>query len=249
MKKIIKLALVKFIRPYLLSYPDNFEKLLASGTGLYLKKTTIMTLDTNLNNFYQEINIDSLKDKIDFKKESHKLSSKIPKIDILTFNNPCRSSILNTFNIWDKRLSLLRFCRIRLDLLLLNKGQQIPPHAHRGVLSGFILLEGEVTIRHYHAKEYKENGIVCKKTVDKTLTVGDYTTNNDNRDNIHWLNGVAEKSILFRFNMTGLESSVPNYNNLGGRLYIDPSGIFAIDELAPFINSEEVNALKYNDSE
>lgn len=245
LKDLIKRQLIKLIYPYLSNYPDHFEKLLASAIGVYLKKESITELDKKLNNFYQEINIVSLKNKIDYKKVLINLGEETSKIDILTFTNPCKSSILNVLNIWNRRLSLLRFCRVRVDLLLLNKNQQIPPHAHRGVLSGFILLDGEVSIRHYHASKYKNNGIVCKKTVDRTLFVGDYTTNSDVKDNIHWLNGVAETSVLFRFNITGLDSSIPECNNLGGRLYIDPSGIDDTEKLAPFLHSDNVKLLKY----
>lgn len=248
LKTFIKYQLIKFIYPYLLSYPNNFENLLGSAVGVYLKKTSVTDLDISLNKFYQGLNIDSLKEKIDYKREIKKLNQTTPKIDVLTYTNPCDKTVLNIFNLWKKRLPLLRFCRIRIDLLLLNKGQQIPPHAHKGVLSGFILLEGKVSIRHYHVKEYKDNGVICRKTVDKTLSIGDYTTNHDNKDNIHWLNGEAEQSILFRFNITGLQSEVPEYNNLGGRIYIDPREIKEINKLASFLNSKEAQLLNFNDN-
>lgn len=245
LKDFIKDKLIKFIYPYLLSDPNNFEKLLGSGVGVYLGKTNIIELNRSLNTFYEELDIESLKSKINFQKEVKNLTLTNSKINILTFNNLSNKPFLNIFNIWRRRLSLLRFCRISTDLLLLNEGQQIPPHAHRGVLSGFILLEGKVSIKHFHAKEYKDNGIVCKKTIDKTLEVGGYTTNTDNQDNIHWLKGEAEKSILFRFNMTGLKSEIPELNDLEGRIYIDPTSINEVNKLAPFINSKEVKLLKF----
>jgi hypothetical protein len=112
--------------------------------------------------------------------------------------------------------------RIRLDVLFLKEGKSIPPHAHRGVLSGFLMLEGSSDIRHYHVSCYNDKSVDVTLTVDKTLKPGDHTVNSDQKDNIHWLQGVKNESVLYRFNITGLPSVMPEYKDLAGRMYVDP---------------------------
>lgn len=72
---------------------------------------------------------------------------------------------------------------------------------------------------------------------------GEYTTNSEVKDNIHWLNGIDNESILFRFNITGLKSTIPDLSSIAGRLYVDPSQIENKEEFAPFISQEKAKNL------
>src|SRR6516162_6401299 len=50
---------------------------------------------------------------------------------------------------WHRRFGLLQHLAVRCDVLILREGEQVPPHGHHRVVSGFYLLEGCVACRHY----------------------------------------------------------------------------------------------------
>ena len=83
-------------------------------------------------------------------------------------------------------------------------------------------------------------------TVDKLLNAGQFTTNCEQTDNIHWLKGIAEESVLFRFNMTGLPSKLPDYDHIAGRLYVDPSEAIRGSVIrVPFISKDKADTLSF----
>jgi hypothetical protein len=244
MKFKIKNYLVKLLNFYLVKSKDPLDILLCKAIALHNNEIAMNILANELDHFYHNTDITMLLEQIKFNELYPQLINSGYKVDVLNYKSPC-PWYLNTFKFWDKRLFLLRHCKIRLDLLILEKGACIPPHAHRGVVSGFLVLKGMVGIKHYHVSKYLDDGVICKKTIDKNLSVGDYTTNHDNRDNIHWLCGKDDEAILFRFNITGLSSPLPEYESLAGRMYVNPSNITSEDAFTSFVGLKDVHNLKF----
>ncbi|HEY9043767.1 MAG TPA: hypothetical protein VIN66_16410 [Rheinheimera sp.] len=230
----VKSFLIRLMQPALCRSANATDVLLGQAAKLYLGKSDAYQLDKELNRYYQNIEIPRLLQEIQFDAVYPLLKKDGYKTDILDMPTRSPSLWFRPFSLWNRRLYLLRHARIRIDILLLKKGDSIPAHAHRGVLSGFLVLKGLVNIRHYDVSEYQQDGVICHKTVDKDLGAGGYTTNHDEKDNIHFLTGLADESVLYRFNITGLQSPVPVHTALRGRMYVDVSRIDTDGGFAPF---------------
>ncbi|HEY4319736.1 MAG TPA: hypothetical protein VGM77_01055 [Gemmatimonadales bacterium] len=128
------------------------------------------------------------------------------------------------FDFWARRFGLLRYLGIRSDVLILRAGDQVPPHGHSQVVSGFYLLEGEVAVRHYDRVEEFADHVMLRKAIDTVMGPGGYTTNSEYCRNVHWLLGIAPTSYLFRFTVTDVP--VRSFNapaHHSDRAYVDPT--------------------------
>lgn len=246
MKFFIKNTLIKAMIPSLSSSHHGIDRLVAHAANVYLGRESQSSLLNELDEYYAGINIEELKSYINYDELLPLLRKKKYKVDILNYKSTA-PALWNISKIWDRRLSLLRHFGIRFDLMILSDGEQIPPHAHQGVISGFIILEGRAAIRHFHVEEYLPNSVMARLSVDRILENGEYTVNSENKDNIHWLKSVGKETILFRFNITKLPSNLPSYENLQGRLYVDPSKVSShkLQELV-FINEQQAKRINYN---
>src|SRR5262249_24311091 len=92
--------------------------------------------------------------------------------------------------VWRRRFALLRHLGVRLDVLVLLGREQIPPHGHYRVVSGFYVLDGEVAVRHYDRVREEGGQVLIRPALDTVLRPGDYTTNSEYEQNIHWLCGI-----------------------------------------------------------
>ncbi|MEW9798972.1 hypothetical protein [Alteromonas sp. CYL-A6] len=133
--------------------------------------------------------------------------------------------------------------QVSLDLMRFNKGGAIPPHAHVGVASGFYVLQGAVRIQHYHVDEYKNDGVHAHRTIDRRLDAGMFTTNSDEKDNIHWLESVEDDTVLFRVNKLGIPSRLENMLT-AGRLYVDPTAVSDTTGMIPFVSMQDARTLR-----
>lgn len=203
---------------------DDLNRMLAAAVQLHLGNISQQSMYDSLETYYRNVDTRHLKKAIDYDRMRAKVVASGYKVDLLDYHDN-DSTIWNSIGVWERKLVLMRRLNIRMDLLYLRQGDSIPPHAHRGVLSGFMLLEGKVAIRHYHVENYLDDSLDIRKTLDMTLDEGGYTVNSEQQDNIHWLKGLAEESILFRFNQTDLPSDLPDYDHLAGRLYVDPAHV------------------------
>lgn len=128
------------------------------------------------------------------------------------------------FDLWARRFRLLRNLGIRSDVLIVRGGEQIPPHGHTRVVSGFYVMEGEVAIRHYDRVEEFPEHVLLRKVIDTKLQPGGYTTNSEFHHNIHWLLGIAPVSYLFRFTVTGVPvQPFGGVKSENSRIYVDPT--------------------------
>jgi len=150
--------------------------------------------------------------------------------------------------LWSRRFSILDHMGIHLDIMLLNQGEQVPPHAHTSVVSGFYILEGTVGLRHYNRLNELNRAFTLTKTIDREANSGDFATNSEFHDDVHWLYGIAERSFLYRVHAIHtpnqrLQQPAP----LTERIYVDPTGeVNSKGEIiAPFINESDAHALSF----
>src|SRR5439155_16763172 len=137
------------------------------------------------------------------------------------------------------------------DVLILRQGEQVPPHGHHRVVSGFYLLEGRVACRHYDRVREAKGLLVVREALDAVLESGGHTTNSEFHHNIHWLLGLAPASYLFRFTVTGVpvrRFSLPERD--GERIYVDPTAAPDPDGLipAPYISIQAARKVLFSRS-
>lgn len=126
---------------------------------------------------------------------------------------------------WRRRLALLQHLQIRCDVLILRQGEQVPPHGHNRVVSGFYLLAGQVACRHYDRVREFDGGLLVRPALDVVHEPGGYTTNSEFYHNIHWLLGIASASYLFRVTVTGTPTPLfGTTKTTSERVYVDPTG-------------------------
>ncbi len=246
-KKTLVAILLRALRHGLKNNHDPLDALLGHALGAYFGVISQARLRDELARYYSELSIPDLLECIDYPAAKARVVTDGYKTDLVDHKSAGKP-IWMPQPVWDKKLALLRHARVRLDLLTLSEGASIPPHLHRGVVSGFMLLEGRAAIRHYDISRYNRDSVLARMTVDEVLEPGQYTVNSDAKDNVHWLLGVADRSILYRFNITGLPSELPEYGDLAGRLYIDTSPISAPSEQPVklrFATEEEARAITF----
>lgn len=208
--------------PALADSRDNLDQTLATALKVVFQQCDPIDLHSRLESFYSAISATDLKSAIQLERLVANTDGTWRKIDVLDLGND-GPPLWKATTIWHRRLRVLRQVGIRLDLLSLGRGEQIPPHGHRGVVSGFFVLEGEVGMRSYDVLAYAPRSLRLQRTKDEQSGPGDFIVNSDEKDNVHWVSGIADRSTLFRFNCTGLPSVLPDYQDFAGRVYVDPT--------------------------
>jgi hypothetical protein len=236
--------LVRLQGKRLLSDPNPFNRLLGRATLLQFGRITEEKFREDLDNFYAQMDAGACKRDIDLAGKAARLNRPGGyKTDILGLEGDSSGSPSpGRFDLWARRFRLLRRLGIRSDVLIVRAGEQIPPHGHSRVVSGFYVMEGKVAIRHYDRVEELPQHVLLRKVVDTELSPGGFTTNSEFHHNIHWLLGVAPVSYLFRFTVTGVPvrpfGSATRENS---RIYVDPtvppdaSGLIR----APYVSDRE----------
>jgi hypothetical protein len=227
MKKILARLILRWYLPRFLNDTHGFSRLLGHAVELQLGRIADEEFRQLLDDFYKELDPASIKRDIDFKAKLKRLD--IPggyKVDISALpGHEASTRKSGRFDFWGRRFGLLRHLGIRSDLLILRKGQQVPPHGHFRVVSGFYVLEGSVAIRHYDRIREEGDKLLVRKVLDTELGPGGFTTNSEHYHNIHWLQGIADQSYLFRVTVTNTPTQTFG-GTLGSksRVYVDPTG-------------------------
>lgn len=237
-------------RVRLATHSHPFNRLMGQAVLLQLGKITDVRFRQDLEEFYSLLDRQKFQADIDYEAKAARL--RIPggyKADILGLTCD-RSGALrpSRWDLWARRFGLLHHLGIRSDILILRQGEQVPPHGHYGVVSGFYVLEGEVAIRHFDRMKEAEAGVLVRKVLDLTLTPGGSTTNSEYHHNIHWVYGLAPESLLFRVSVTG--SPTPTFGGAGrqgSRVYVDPTGQPDASGLvfAPYVSAEIAHAIPF----
>lgn len=203
-----------------------YQALFADAARMQLGRLAPERFREQLDHFYANADRAQLLDEIEFEHKKQKLAAPgAYKVNINHLRgDPVPGTISHRFSLWVRRFGLLRRIGIRSDVIILRAGEQVPPHAHERVISGFYVAEGYVHLRHYHRDRTEGERVYLRKAIDKLCGPGGFGTNSDEFQNVHWLAGAAPESFLLRFTVTG----VPAPNGGGGatqdRIYVDPTG-------------------------
>lgn len=103
----------------------------------------------------------------------------------------------------------------------LKEGRSVVPHGHNNMATAFLILKGTCHGRHYDRLEDEADHLIIKPTIDRSFSVGEYSTVSDRKDNVHWFKATTEGSYIFNIHVTHLRDDFEGPN---GRVYVDPHG-------------------------
>jgi hypothetical protein len=103
----------------------------------------------------------------------------------------------------------------------LKKGRSIVPHGHDNMCTGFIVLRGDFSGKHYDRIEDNADHYVVRPTIDRLFKPGECSTISDHKDNVHWFKCEGETGYIFNVHVIGYNPDNPKN---GGRVYVDPEG-------------------------
>jgi hypothetical protein len=107
------------------------------------------------------------------------------------------------------------------QVFALKKGRSIVPHGHDNMCTGFIVLKGDFTGKHYDRVEDNSDHYMMKPTIDRLFKPGECSTISDHKDNVHWFKCDSETGFIFNVHVIGYN---PENKKNGGRVYVDPDG-------------------------
>jgi len=126
-------------------------------------------------------------------------------------------------SLWQRRLAVVRGLGVRLDLMTLAAEEGIEPHGHSAVVSGFLVLEGEVRGRTFDRLDAQPGRWLVRKNFDHLMRQGAFLTSAEWSSNIHWLNGIAARSFLLRVTVSGFPTRRFDSSFHSERVHIDLS--------------------------
>lgn len=218
----------RLLQKPLLGHPDALHNLMGQALRLRAGQISDEDFRRQLDFYFRELDRHRLVEDIGFPEKAERLNRPQGyKSEIMELRDDrALSHWRRRFSIWGRRFGILRHHGFRADVLILRHGEQVPPHGHRRVVSGFYVLEGRVAIRHFDRVQEDGPMVWVRKVLDATLDPGEFTTNSEFHHNIHWLYGLAPVSFLFRVTVTGTPTAT--FGTAGDaadeRIYLDPSG-------------------------
>jgi hypothetical protein len=249
-KNLLSSLALRWLHPRLLRDENGLHRLLGQAVHLQWGRISDDHFRRELSDFFTTLDRSSLMEMIDFPAKAQRLNRPGGyKIDLVSLRADQRYGPLQRrLSPWARRFGLLRRLGIRMDVLILRAGEQVPPHGHNRIVSGFYVLEGQVAIRHFDRVREEGNGVLVRKVLDTVLEPGGYTTNSEFYHNIHWLYGLAPCSYLFRVTVTNTPTEAFGGQAMANeRVYLDPSG--PPDEqgliAAPYLSEAEVKQVQF----
>ncbi len=104
------------------------------------------------------------------------------------------------------------------QVFALKKGRSVVPHGHDNMATAFLILKGDFQGRHYDRLEDDKEHMIIRPTIDRSFTVGDYSTVSDHRDNVHWFQATSDEAFIFNIHVMNVREG------RSGRIYVDPNG-------------------------
>jgi len=102
-----------------------------------------------------------------------------------------------------------------------RKGRSIVPHGHDNMCTGFIVLRGDFTGKHYDRVEDHKDRYLIKPTIDRLFRPGECSTISDHKDNVHWFKAEKDAAFIFNVHIMGYN---PESTKVPRRVYVDPEG-------------------------
>ena len=116
---------------------------------------------------------------------------------------------------------------ITFDILRLAEGAAIPPHAHCGVVSGMLVIEGDVGFRTYDTEDVTSKALWVKVRPRQAERVGPggVSTSSAAHENLHWIHAYTPEVFLFRFTVTDVDHGLgEGVGSAKARVYLLPDG-------------------------
>src|SRR5438128_961247 len=107
------------------------------------------------------------------------------------------------------------------QIFAMKKGRSVVPHGHDNMCTGFIILRGDFTGKHYDRVEDNADHYLIRPTIDRMFKPGECSTISDHKDNVHWFKAVSETGFIFNIHVMGYN---PDNPKTAARVYVDPEG-------------------------
>jgi hypothetical protein len=107
------------------------------------------------------------------------------------------------------------------QIFAMRKGRSVVPHGHDNMCTGFIVLKGDFTGKHYDRVEDNADHYLIKPTIDRSFKPGECSTISDHKDNVHWFKAESETGFIFNIHVMGYNPENPKNS---ARVYVDPDG-------------------------
>jgi hypothetical protein len=107
------------------------------------------------------------------------------------------------------------------QIFAMKKGRSVVPHGHDNMCTGFIILRGNFTGRHYDRVADNKDHYLIRPTIDRAFKPGESSTVSDHKDNVHWFTADSETGFIFNIHVQGYNPDNPKTT---GRAYVDPVG-------------------------
>jgi len=107
------------------------------------------------------------------------------------------------------------------QIFALKKDRSIVPHGHDNMCTGFIILRGEFTGKHYDRVEDNKDHYLIKPTLNRLFKPGECSTVSDHKDNVHWFKAESDTGFIFNIHVMGYN---PENKKASSRVYVDPEG-------------------------
>lgn len=224
------------------------DRLMAIAIELQLGRLTEDEFRGALDECFAGADVESLKDEVGYETQVQALDRPGGYKSAVT--NPGATGKLarpGRFDFWGRRYGFLRHLGISCDTVILREGQTIAPHGHCRVVSGFYVLSGMVAVRHYDRIDEYADGLLVRLASDDQFGPGGFSTNSEFYRNIHWLQGLAPMSVLFRVNAVDTPTQTfKGKRHTDSRIYVDPTGEPDASGVitAPFVSEEMAKSLK-----
>lgn len=248
-RRLAKIALRLRLRRFLRD-PESFHRLLGQAIQLQCGLLGEDPFRERLHAFFAALDRTAWKELAGFDALKKKLDCAGGyKTGIVRFG-PEPGPLGRRFTVWGRRFGMLGRLGVRSDVLILRQGEQIPPHGHHRVVSGFYVLDGRVAARNFDRVTETGDGVLVRKVLDTVLGPGGHTTNSEFHHNIHWLLGLAPVSYLFRITVTDVATATFGKAQDGHeRVYVDPHGHADAAGLiaARYVSEAEARQVPYDD--
>lgn len=175
-----------------------------------LKEQKLKDLDfqTKLEELYQRVDLAELVKLV----ELDRLAAKV--------NFPDRGAASLGFDL-SKVEGLPKKLTFGRQIFAVKKGRSIVPHGHNNMCTGFVVLRGDFTGKHYDRVEDQGDHYLIKPTIDRPFKPGECSTISDHKDNVHWFTADSDMGFIFNIHVLGYN---PKNEKVSGRVYVDPNG-------------------------
>jgi hypothetical protein len=190
--------------------PGGLRPLLGQAVKLQCARMTTREFHDHLDAFFSDLDQERVLSTLDYSRVRRELLASRDGIVLRRVGPDCPAGTL---------IRLVALLSIRLEFELLRAGEQIPPHGHCRVASGFSVLEGSVGVRRYDLVVNEPDSVTLRPSFDGVLSRGQASTESDVRDNVHWIVAL-EDTVLFRVTVSDIPSRHPVPTSLN--VWIDP---------------------------